>query len=180
MSKSCFIILLFISSSVIAQIYKWTDSHQVIHYSDQPHQNASIVNLPPLQIYKTATAWEKRKQKNKSIDKRLKYDFLTIVQPLDNQTIYSNAGQLIIFLVIKPTLARGHRIELILDGMPIGKPQIKPIFQLNSIDRGAHTLSVQIIDAFEKVLIRSKTIRVYVHRTFKKKKGIELIQSNEI
>ena len=40
------------SATRAATIYKWVDENGVVHYSDQPHQNAQKVDVPAVQTYR--------------------------------------------------------------------------------------------------------------------------------
>jgi hypothetical protein len=45
------VVLMSIVCVSYAQIYKWTDSQGVIHFSDTPHDGAQKLNIPDAQTY---------------------------------------------------------------------------------------------------------------------------------
>jgi hypothetical protein len=167
MSKFCLAILLFITHPLFAQIYKWIDSNQSTHYSDKPHSGAKIVKLPPIQLYSPSGAAAQDKNNNSHLNPA--YTLLEIIQPVDGETIRSNDGDLPVLLQLQPMIAKGHKIELIFDGKVVGNPQKQLVFNLSAIERGTHTLSAQLVNNTKEIVIKSKTIVIYVHRPYRKR-----------
>ncbi|MNP87495.1 hypothetical protein D3C76_1884300 [compost metagenome] len=58
-------------------------------------------------------------------------------------------------------------MQLLLDGQPYGQPSNVPILQLVNIDRGLHSLAVQVING-ETVVQQSPTITLTVQRVHKR------------
>ena len=57
----------------------------------------------------------------------------------------SNAGSLAVRVRVDPELQEGHRLQLLLDGVAQGSASRKPEFRLENIDRGTHSLQLQIV-----------------------------------
>lgn len=74
------------------------------------------------------------------------YDMLRVLVPEPDATLRSSAGELIVSITSEPGLQRGHRYRLLLDGQSTAEPGASPVFALSNIDRGSHTLSVEILD----------------------------------
>lgn len=64
---------------------------------------------------------------------------------------------------IKPRLQAGHAFRLLLDGQPYGQPSNVPRLQLTNIDRGEHSLAVEVISG-ERQIQRSPTVVFTVQR----------------
>ena len=83
------------------------------------------------------------------------YDMLRILIPEPDATLRSNAGELIVSVTSEPGLQSGHRYRLLLDGQPTAEPGLSPVFALSNIDRGSHTLSVEILDEAGRTVERT-------------------------
>ena len=65
---------------------------------------------------------------------------------------------------ISPALQQGAQLQLMMDGAPQGEPQAQAGWDLTNVFRGAHDLTVNVIDAQGKTLATSEPVRVYVLR----------------
>lgn len=160
--------LLAVTTSLQADIYKWTDSDGNVHFSDKQHQDAEIIKLPPIQVYSPQPQNEQPAQNsNQNPVRAIEYSSIQFNQPVDQATIWSNQGNFPINLDIEPELAPNDTLQLLLDGEPIGKPQNSTSFQLTGVNRGSHTLQAQILNAQGEVLKSSETITIFLHRAIK-------------
>ncbi|MFY0729571.1 penicillin-binding protein [Pseudomonas sp. NFX15] len=93
------------------------------------------------------------------------YDVLRILVPEPDATIRSNAGEVIVSATHEPALQPGHRYRLLLDGQPTAEPGTSPVFPLSNIDRGSHTLSVEILDEQGRIVERTASQPFHMQRT---------------
>jgi hypothetical protein len=93
------------------------------------------------------------------------YDLLRILVPEPDVTIRSNAGEVIVSATNEPGLQPGHRYRLLLDGQPTAEPGLSPVFPLSNIDRGSHTLSVEILDEQGRIVERTASQPFHMQRT---------------
>ncbi len=70
---------------------------------------------------------------------------------------------------IRPALHSGHQLQLVLDGKPYGTPSGGTRFTLHEIDRGDHSLAVQVLNG-ERVLQSSPPVTFTVQRVHLGKK----------
>ena len=151
--------------SAHADIYKWTDSNGNVSFSDKPRPGAEQVILPDVQTFSSPvvsqTSSKTAPQKNNT---KQTYTILKIVSPEGEGTIWDNQGNLNVLIQVQPVLKKGDNFQLIFDGKPIGEPQTAPAFSLTNIDRGTHTVGVQIIDTFGKVRQTSEAVTFYMHK----------------
>ena len=75
------------------------------------------------------------------------YISAAILFPADGEAVRANGGRLTVTARIAPTLRPDHRLQLMLDGTPYGRPQASPQFHLQDVDRGTHQVRLQILDA---------------------------------
>lgn len=82
----------------------------------------------------------------------------------NDQTIRSNRGFITVQVNLSRKLGIGESLQLMMDTQPYGAPQTQPLWELQNIDRGTHTFSVNVVES-GKVIASSKTITVHLHRT---------------
>jgi len=164
------LITLLASPASMAEIYTWTDNEGNQVFSDQPEDGATEIKLPPPQTYSPAaikpaltSPAAAKKEKDRTATS---YQLLAITQPLHDQALWSNSGQVDIVLAIEPDLAtaQGHQITLNLDGKVAISKASTPRLSLKDINRGSHTLSAAITDHNGATLIQSKAVTFHVHR----------------
>lgn len=85
---------------------------------------------------------------------------IAITNPADGATIHDNEGN----VPVEVTVKRGGTIVALLDGKPYGAPRSSTSFILEGVERGEHTLQVQLVDAGGKVLASSAPVQFYVWR----------------
>ncbi|WP_223511721.1 DUF4124 domain-containing protein [Pseudomonas sp. GL-R-26] len=93
------------------------------------------------------------------------YEVLRILIPEPDATIRSNTGEVIVSATNEPALQPGHRYRLLLDGQPTAEPGLSPVFALSNIDRGSHTLSVEILDEQGRIVERTASQPFHMQRT---------------
>ena len=164
----CAVLLIFLSlvNTCVAQVYRWTDSNGVVHFSDRPHPGSQILNLPGSQPFSTPTATPPADTASPAVesDPEPEYTVVAITQPTQDATIRNNQGYVPIIINIEPELRAGDKLQILFDDKPIGAPQTGKLFALNEIDRGTHTIAVQVIDKDGNVLNLSDTITFYMQR----------------
>lgn len=162
--------LMFCVCVSYAQIFKWTDSNGVVHFSDHPHDGAKVIKMPVTQTFSPPTIPtlnnSAAEHNDKGTSKAGTYTHIAVTQPLNEATIRNNKGYLIVVAQLQPELSPGDLYQLLFDGTPIGDGQPNPAFQLNGINRGSHTLAVQVINKQGDVLITSDNITFFMHRPF--------------
>lgn len=149
-----------------SQIYTWTDSNGSIHFSDTPRKGAKKITLPPMQTF---TPKPNTNAIDSAIDtqeeKKTLYKSVTIVEPSNQTTSRDNQGRIPILVETIPALKPGDKVQILLDGQPIGSPQKSTSFLLSNVLRGEHTLSAAIVNASGDSLLESQApIIIYMHR----------------
>ena len=149
-----------------AQVYKWTDSQGVIHFSDSPHDGAQKVKIPDDQIFSPPSPKQDLPPQDEDQvgEKKQKYTTIAIVQPLNESTIRNNDGSVSVSVQLEPSLSPGDKVQLIFDGSPLGEPQPNIHFELAGIYRGSHTITVEVVNANGGVIITSDSITIYMQR----------------
>ena len=86
---------------------------------------------------------------------------VAIVQPANEETVHDNQGNVAVQVAVSPGLAPGDRIVLVLDGRPV-RQQTGTTFALSGVERGAHTLQAQVVDANGATLAASRPVTFYM------------------
>ena len=162
------VVLMLMFFTSYAQIYKWTDSQGVIHFSDTPHEGAEKVKIPDGQSYSTPPQSQEVTVPNEDelVEKKHnKYTKLAIAQPLNESTIRNNNGSFPVSIQVEPSLSPGDKIQLMLDGSPLGEAQANLNFELTGINRGSHTITVQIVNANGGAIITSDPVTIYMQQS---------------
>ena len=160
---ACWIVLaVTLSHAETSQIYKWTDSNGQVHFSDKPQPGAEEIQLPKMQGYSVPKI-PATEQPSELIQPDIgHYDTIRIAQPDDQLTIRNTQGYVSVILEIKPKLKVGDKVQILVDGSPIGDPQEATVFALRDINRGSHTIAAQILDAKGQILNTSDSITIFM------------------
>lgn len=89
---------------------------------------------------------------------------IAIASPKPEETIHDNTGSVAVVVVsgdgaVAPD---GVSIRVFLDGQPYGPVQHSRSFTLTGVERGEHTLQVQLVNAAGKMLASSNTVKFYM------------------
>ena len=163
-------LLLAFACPVMAQIYKYTDADGNTAYSNQPPDGvkAQPVELPPLNSIEPQAPKDPeppadtpdREQPGSA------YEVLELTGLPTTEALRANNGTFTVNVLIKPRLQGPHLFRLLLDDQPYGQPSNVPILQLVNIDRGLHSLAVQVIDG-ESIVQQSPSVAFTVQRVHK-------------
>jgi hypothetical protein len=168
MGRGFLLMLLLIALPAAAQIYKYTDADGNTAYSNQPPDGvkAQPVELPPLNSVEPQSPSAPPAEANNSEQPRSAYEVLELTGLPTTEALRANNGTFTVSVLIKPRLQGPHLFRLVLDDQPYGQPSNVPILQLVNIDRGLHSLAVQVIDG-ENIVQQSPTVTFTVQRVHK-------------
>lgn len=151
-----------------AQVYKWQDDSGRWHYTDTPRSGATPVDLPPVQVYEpprtppSATRTQEARQPER--EAMLNYSRVEIISPGPEATVREASGEIGVAVVLEPSLRSGHSIRLLLDGKIVAGPANATAFTLQHVDRGAHSISAEVLDANGQLIARTDPHTFYMHR----------------
>jgi len=161
--------LLFSSSSVLAEMYKWVDQEGNISYSDTPpYKGAESLDAPAITTMPATTVPKKKATKTNQPDeeKTTIYSYLRITSPENDATIQNNEGNFSVAIAVKPSLdiKSGHYFSLSMDGKVVQDKLSGSSANMSNIDRGSHKISVSVKNKKGKTLRKSKAVTVHLHR----------------
>jgi hypothetical protein len=163
-----FFTLLVLSLPLQAEIYRWVDGQGNVIFSDEPHPDAEQVELLPgttytPQVHQTEPDVIKLSPEDRQSPVP---DYsLRIITPSDGETTWINNGDVRVSLIVEPALdpERGDMIRIALDGQ-VKATQSSTSVTLQAVDRGAHTLTAEVIDVNNQVLTTASPVRFQLHR----------------
>lgn len=157
--------LLLIALPAAAQIYKYTDANGNTAYSNQPPDGvkAQPVELPPLNSVPPSAPVTPPAEASSREQPHNAYEVLELTGLPTTEALRANNGTFTVSVLIKPRLQGTHLFRLLLDEQPYGQPSNVPILQLVNIDRGEHSLAVQVING-ESVVQQSPSVTLTVQR----------------
>ncbi len=148
----------------LAAIYKSVDEYGNVVYTDEPGADAKPVELPPLSTVPAPKSGTPAAEPAGAGQPAAVYQQITIVSPAPDATIRDNTGAVAISVTTEPALAEGHGFIYYLNGDAQGEPVPSSELSLQNVDRGTHDVEVAVVDASGKELIRSESVRFYLHR----------------
>lgn len=160
--------LLSLAFPVMAQIYKYTDADGNTAYSNQPPDGvaAQAVELPPLNSVEPQRPSAPPSEALSNQQPHSAYEVLELTGLPTDEALRANNGTFTVSVMIKPRLQAPHLLRLLLDDQPYGQASNVPILQLVNIDRGTHSLAVQVIDG-ENIVQQSSSVTFTVQRVHK-------------
>ena len=164
------IAILLVLSPVLSasDVYTWNDQHGVVHFSDtSDHPQAERIVLPNVTPSQAQTmplgGTTISSADGQSLPTQSEPLKVHITSPLHDATLRSNPGFIEVIAQLSGQLAVEQSLQLLLDGKPYGAPKITPHWSLKYIDRGTHTISIQVMQN-GTVIASSETITVHLHR----------------
>ena len=163
-------LLLVFALPAAAQIYKYTDTSGNTAYSNQPPNGtkAETVELPPLNSVETVVPaapppLPAPQNQNQNQQSAAAYQVLALKDLPEDEALRANNGSFTVGVAIEPRLQPGHLLQLVVDGAPYGQPTNIPRLQVVELDRGEHSLSVQVLEN-QRSIQQSETVNLTVQR----------------
>lgn len=98
-----------------------------------------------------------------SEDTFVPYSTLAIVAPVHDSSLRENSGFVSVAVELIPPLAADHRLRILLDGKPAGQGS-STIFPLENVDRGTHSLIVEVVNETGASLQQSTAATFHMQR----------------
>jgi hypothetical protein len=163
MRALAWVLMLALPLAAAAEVYKWVDEKGVVHYTDKPPEdNAKPAKLPPLQTYKGGTVPDLQR-----FDKPVPGAApagkaqIQVVTPSPDETFRGGERTVPVAVLVTPALTEGQKLVYLLDGQP-SPPTSDTSFAFTQVERGAHTVSVTLLDAAGQEVGRSQSVTFHM------------------
>jgi hypothetical protein len=161
-----FTLLSIISTVALsATVYKWVDQDGVVHYSDQPHENAQKVELKAPQTYSAQKGPNLPASAGKTATKSAAvYQVCAIASPSDEQ-VFMNTTTITAGVNVQPAVRPGDQAVVTMDGQRVpGVPPFGGQFTISPVDRGTHSLRLVVQDVQGNAVCQSSSVTFHVHQ----------------
>jgi PPE-repeat protein len=154
-------LLILLAAGTSAEVYRWVDAEGQTHFSDRPVPGSERVDPRS----GTASVGPEPTVPEASLAPMLgPYSGFEIVSPEANQTLRLESGSLPVSLLLDPPLMVGHRLELLVDGVPISiEEPIGTQLTLNGLSFGTHMAVARVLDSIG-VVARSAPVSFHLRR----------------
>ncbi|MFT5133519.1 MAG: hypothetical protein ACI9SC_001991 [Gammaproteobacteria bacterium] len=156
------LLCLLLSITLGAEIYRSVDEEGNVVFTDQPSDDAELIDVRELQTIKPPPVGAFKYTPPPS-EPKPKYTTLSITSPLHDATIRDNAGNVTVNISASPSVGGEDKLVLYLDGNEIllGKSTAKAF---TGLDRGSHQLRAVIKDPNERIQISSPSVTFHLLR----------------
>lgn len=162
------LMLLLISLTVHAEVYRSVDGQGNVIFSDTSTENAEKIQLQESYIYSPPVIVDLADDEPSQplIELAVPDYSLAITSPSQNETIRENAGNITITCSVSPALNtdRGDKLIFSLDGNLKSEAQDAASYTFTNVDRGSHVAVVSVVDKTGKVIKSSKSILFHLLR----------------
>lgn len=156
--------LLLLSMLAQATVYKWVDKDGKVHYSDEPHPNAEVVELKEKTLNQiTLPPLLPDSSDDNQVTENITYQ-VNITSPEEEATVRNNNGDFEVTATVTPEIKGQYLMALKLDGQSVGQPQVGATFKLTNIDRGEHIIIVDAMTQNGKVFASSSPRKIFLHQ----------------
>lgn len=161
--KYLWLTLVLFTFSLNADVYRLQDENGRIIYSDQYHPDAELVSVGKSTSYKSPVI---NNIPEKVATEESRGYSLSILSPQEGEAIWGNDGELPVSVDLQPelNLGKGAKLLISLDGETVGEPQASTNFNVPIIERGAHTISVLLVNKAGVTLATSQVVSFQLHR----------------
>jgi hypothetical protein len=167
MARFLVLALLLFSPLLASQgIYRTTDEDGNVIFTDAPPAGSSATEEVGMQPINTAPPARDVPPSERTTDEPAgepEYKVL-IVKPPNETTIPMGPGNFSVSASTDPPLKKYESLQLFMDGEPRGSPQPSGFWDLTNVFRGAHDITVGVINAEGETVGMSEPTRVYVQR----------------
>lgn len=153
------------STSAFAEVFRYVDAQGNVIFTDNPPEQveAQPITIPPTNTLPAPTPLPPMSMDNSTQESTQRYSQLELNVPND-EAIRANNGSFNVTVNITPDLLLTDSLQLLVDDMPYGQPLRSLQLPLVNLDRGEHTLAVQVLSG-NQVIQQSAAKTVFVMRT---------------
>lgn len=157
---------LVLPSAVSAKLYKCKNEQGEVVYTDQKCLNGEgeEMKLAPFSTYTPNVVPVPPQANQLKEDPAASYKIFEVIKPKEEKLIRSKTGRVnVTFKLEGPLLSlKGHKFAVALDGKKLKSRGVTNQIRLDSVNPGTHTLQVFVVDADDKVVKSSNTVKFYM------------------
>lgn len=156
------LIVLMTSAAAATTVYRWVDASGVVHFSDQPHENAEKLTVQEPQTYSAHAPGLPSAASPAAPGAPARS--CSIERPTPEQMLM-NTDSVTVNVRTAPPQNGDESEYVLLDGQRVsGVPTRGPTFTLSPVERGQHSVAAQLVDAAGQILCQTAPVTFYVHQ----------------
>lgn len=177
MKKLLALLLISMAGMTYATVFVNTNSNGGIEYTDTPSDTSQKLDVPAVNSISTSkpaapaatpaaaadSAASQAAAPSEAISTDTTYQSFAITSPKNEENI-QNQAVISVSMSADPNIKPGDKIQLMLDGKPVGTPTSALYQEIGLVERGTHTLFAEIINSQNQAIKRSSSLTIYVHR----------------
>ena len=143
-------------------VYRWERPDGTFEFSDEPRRGseAIVVEDPMIQPSRGL-----KLPFRPVVSAQFGYNRLAITEPIEGVTLRNQqADAVLVSGEFEPGLRKGHKVFLLVDGENFGRGTRSASFETSRLERGAHTLQLEIRDGDGETVFKSEAVTVNVQR----------------
>jgi Domain of unknown function (DUF4124) len=170
-----FALVLSGSATAETRIYKTKDANGNVSFTDVPplkdgKQEDPIVLKetntwagPSTDQAAKRTPWIVDEKGDETTEVFVPYSTLSIVNPANDASVRENSGDITVSVSIFPPLVANQQLRLLMDGKTVGQSS-GPSFPIENVDRGTHSLLLEVVDSTGRSLQQSSVTTFHLQR----------------
>lgn len=157
------IAVLLLPGLVFAEVFRWTDSNGVVHFSDRPSGNqVEPAELPSLIVAEPAQPMTAVDSRQDSASQAAPIS-MQLLQPAPGATLREGVGVVEVEVKLGRELAPEEALRYLLDGEARIQQSRQTRVQFMDVTRGGHQIQVVLMRAGKRVAA-TQSVTVYVKR----------------
>jgi hypothetical protein len=151
------LLLIMSASASSATVYKWVDDNGVTHFSDQPNPKAQKLEITGAQTYESQPATVGAPQRAASAGNGAPP--VCVIDSPGTGQVFLDTFSITGHVTLSPSGSDGGQATLRMDGMDVSA-LLAPSgsFTLSQVDRGDHTLTLQVADGRGSILCQAAPV----------------------
>lgn len=151
------LVLLLALPVAAGEVYRQTDEHGRVIFTDQPTPQAELVPLDPVNTTPAVTPVPRAKPEAARVEYQVR-----ITSPEADAIIPNGLVAQAVVVQAEPAPRTSFRFRLLLDGEEVGV-QADGRFTVPQLARGSHQFSAELLDADGRVLARGEPVDIFVY-----------------
>lgn len=151
------------------EMWMWVDANGVTHYSDRPVPGAKLVSITSIEPVGSSqrvvppASSTTSKPTNRAAS-ATQYQLLEFFEPQNDESFFGADAVVDVRLRSEPELAAGDQLRVYLDGKLLEGQQEGLEYSLSGLERGAHSLAAQIVDAQGNEKVRAEPLTFHIRQ----------------
>ena len=157
-----FTLAAFWAAGAAAAVYKCPGPDGKPVFTDLPCPGGETVDVTPAMVFTAPPLPAADEESAEEAAEESPYELVRIIRPTPEETIWTAEGRVNIQLDVRPALERGHQFQVVLDGMPQGITATSLNISITGVERGKHTLRIDVVDRAGKRLNSSAVVTFFL------------------